>query len=362
MGSVRVKISGLNLQRLITKLVDKNIMLNDLVIKNKSIKFSISESDIDRLNKICKAEHKYYVIINHNGIKNFIFKIPYFIGSLVAIIISFVYLYSFNKFIFNVNVSVESELYYDLTRVNSLLAENKILSGISKDKVSNKDIEKLILLNLDDVAGCTVKLDGGNLNISIFPAVVKNENVKFDIKSKYNAVIVEAEAYSGELSVKVGDTVQKGDVLIKNNNGASGKVEGKVYFISTYIYNENQQYSEKTGNVYKVRDLNFMHLFDVKGKNMCPFSNFIVEKCDFYISPNYLIPITVKENVYYEVELKNKIVPFEEVETDVLNSVYNEALKQVSDKSKITNVSYSVVKEGPYTRADCFIETIVSLI
>ncbi len=361
MGNVRVKINGLNLQRLISRLVDKNILLNDVEIKNKTVKFSINESDLDALDKICKIEHKYYVVISRSGLKNFLSKLPYFLGALVAIIISTTYLFSFNKFVYNVNVSAESELPYNLTKVNQLLIEREIQSGMLKSEVSIKEIEKLILLTFEDISGCSVELDGGNLNIKIFPATVKEEINKSDIKSKYNAVITSAEAFSGTLAVKVGDIVQIGDVLINNENGASGKVEGKVYFVATQIYNENQQYAEKTGKSYKVRNLNFLNLFSVKGKNRCPFSNFIVEKCDFYVAPNYLLPLSVEEDVYYEVEMKSKTVPFEEVETEVLSAVYNEALKQIDDKDKITNVSYSVVKEGQYTRADCFIEVIISL-
>lgn len=362
MGSVRVKISGLNLPRLIERLIDKNVMVNDVVTKGRSVKFTINENDIDVLNKVCKIEHKYYVVISNSGLKNVLNKMPYLLGAMLAIVISFLYIYSFDKFVVDVSVVAESEMSFDLGEVNQKLKERGVVSGMLKKNVNISEIQKMLLLNFDDISGCTAKLDGGNLLIKIFPATKKYETNYDDLFSKYNAVITKAEAHSGKLKVKVGDVVQKGDLLIKNENGASGLVEGKVYFVGTVVYNENQQYAEKTGKTYKTKNINFCNLFIVKGKNRCTFSNYLVEKCDFYISPNYLFPIKVEEFIYYEVEMKERIVPFEKVETNMTTSAYNEALKNVPNKDKITNVTYSEVKDGPYTRVDCFIETVINIL
>ncbi len=362
MGKVRVKIAGLNLPRLINRIVDKNIYIDDIVIKTRSVKFSLNESDLKKLDEICKVEHKYYIVLQKSNIKSLLHKLPYFIGALLAFIISFTYIYSFDKFVLNIDVSYKSELPYDLTKINNLLYDDGIVSGMLKSQVSTTDIQNKILLNINDISGCTVTLNGGRLDICVFPAVEQYEKDKTDIVSKYNAVVTKIETYVGEAAVKVGDIVQIGDVLIKNKEGAKGIIEGKVYFVSTIIYNENRQYTEKTGNSYRVRNINFCNLFKINGKNKCPFQSFVLEKSNTFITENYLLPVYVEEETYYEVEIKNKIIPFEEVESQITNSAYEDAIKKVPDKEKITNVTYSVVKEGSYTRVDCFIEAEITLI
>ncbi len=361
MGEVRVKIVGLNLPRLINRLIEKNVLVTNLVYSGKSVKFSLPASDLEILNKICKIEHKYYVILQKSGLKQLLSRIPYFLGTLVAIIISYLYMYSFNSFIFNVDINCNSDLPYDLTNLNQLLYENGIVAGMKKNELSVKNIQNLIMLNIDDLSGCSVILNGGNLNIEIYPSTKKIEVSTDDIVSKYNAVVTKAEAYSGELLVKPGDIIEIGDTLIKNKNGASGKIEGKVYFVSTIIYNENQQYTERTGNTYKLKNINFCNWFKINGQNKCGFASFEVEKVKKYVATNLVFPIAIEEEIYYEVQIKTKVVPFETVESSVTNSAYNEALKLVPNKDNISNVTYSVVKEGPYTRVDCFIESIVDL-
>lgn len=361
MSTVTVKISGLNLPRLVNRLVEKNICLNNLKIKPKFIKFEIDEANLSALDAVCKTEHKYYTIISKNGFKRVLGRLPYLFGAFLALIISSAYLFSFNQFVFDVELSYNSNLPYDMTKVESVLKENGIVPGMKKRDLNISDLQNLLLLGVEDISGCSVKVMGGKVCVCVYPATEKYEVNESDIVSKYNAVVTDAEAYSGELMVGRGDIVQVGDVLIKNNNGASGKVEGKVYFVSTIIYNENQQYLEKTGREYKVRNINFLNIFSIKGQNRCDFSSFVTEKCDFYVSKNYLFPISVTDEIYYEVEIKSKVVPFEEVETSITGKAYAEAIKKVPDPSKVENVTYSVVKEGSYTRVDCFVETIISL-
>lgn len=360
-NEVRVKISGLNLSRPIERLVSKGVFIDNLVTKKNSIKFSISQSDLKTLNEVCKKEHKFYTIIYKNGFKQVLSRIPYMFGGFLALIIIYAYMFAFNLFIFDVNIKCESTLPYDLSKVRDLLNENGIESGMFKAGFSSKDIERLILMELDDVAGCSVIRQGGKLDIYIYPATIKYENNGKDIVSNYDAVITEIDVFAGKPNVSVGDIVKKGDILIKNNNGAQGEVKGKVYFVSTVIYNENRQFIEKTGNIFKTRDYSILNKTFIKDQNKCTFSTYLTEKCSFYISYNYLLPILCTETIYYEANIINKIIPFEEVEQDILSDAYSEAYSKVPDKNAEMNVSYSIVKDGAYTRVDCFIECEVSL-
>lgn len=359
---VTVKISGLNLSRIVTKLINKNILISNLITKTKSIKFSVNESDLKALDEICRQEHKFYVVVSSNGFKNLLNKLPYLIGAILAIIITASYIYSFSGFIFDVEVSYVSSQSFDLKSTYAVLEKYKIKSGIRRSDVDTREIQNLILLECEDVAGCTVKRVGGVLKIVVYPATSKKDINKQDIVSKYDAVITYAEAFVGELKVKVGDIVKAGDILIKSNEGADGKIEGKVYFVSTIIYNENKQELRKTGKVYSISNINFCNIFSIKSKNLCPFSNFLVEKCDFYLTENFLIPIKIEKLNFYEVEVFDKVIPFSEVESSVLDDAYNQAFLTVPNKDSITNVTYSVVSEGFYTRVDCYIETNISLI
>jgi len=233
---------------------------------------------------------------------------------------------------------------------------------MSKKNFLEKDIKNIIMLSVDDIEDCDVEYKGNLLNICIYPAVKKYEVTAENIYSNYDAVIEQAEAYVGILKIKAGDIVKKGDLLIENNLGASGKIRGKVYFVATKIYNENQQIVKYTGREYITKDYSIFNKFIIKSKNYCDFKQFYVENCTFSINKNIFIPIICNKKIYKEIIIEDIVVPFSDVENKIKEETYNEALKKVNNFNDITNVSYSVVKEGSYIRVDCFIETIMDLI
>ena len=122
----------------------------------------------------------------------------------------------------------------------------------------------------------------------------KKENVSVsNIYSKFNAVITDINIYAGNTNLKVGDLVKEGDLLIENNNGASGKILGKVYYTDCLIYNENQVIENKTGRFIETSDvLLFNKKLHKRIKNI-EFMNYIEENCVFCVSKNNFLPISL---------------------------------------------------------------------
>lgn len=362
MDFVCVKITGLNLIRIVNRLVEKNVCVNHLVIKPKFIKFVIAEKDLLVLDEICKKEHKFYQIIYKNGFKQLFLKIPYMFGAILASLIITIYFVSISLFIKSVDVEYKSNNFYDLSYVNQLLKDKGIVAGMRKSKFSISEIQKLIMLEVDSVEGCEVRLNGNNLSICIYPATLKYEVETENLYSKFDGVVTFAEAYSGNLKVQVGDTISKGDLLIENNNGASGKILAKVYFSSTKIYNENRQELQFTGQTYTVKDFLIYPKFWIFGNNNCIFSKFVVEKRSFYVSKNLFLPILCQENIYREVEIIEKTIPFDEVKEKIKDDLLFETKQKISNFDEISNITYSIVTENNYTRIDCFVEAIVQIV
>ncbi len=361
-SSVYVKISGLNLTRLIDRLISKSILIDDLQTKNRTIKFKIKEKDLPVLDDVCKIEHKYYVILQRNGIKQFFFKLPYFFGTILALVIVSCYFYSYSLFINNINISVESTQSYQISKVYKVLENYEIEVGMNKNLISTQELREQLLLELDDIEDCKVELNGVNLNIYIYPAVTKESTGSKTLVSKYNAIITFAEAYNGKLMVSVGDLVQIDDVLIESDTVAQGVVRGKVYFTGTIIFNENQQTIEKTGKTFVTRDYIILNIFSIKSKENCTFSNYLTENCDFYLNQGFGFPIKVTQTIYYETYIRNLFVPFESVEEEVKSQAYDLAYLQIDTEGEITNVTYSIVREDNIIRVDCFIEVECDLI
>lgn len=354
MNSVCVKIYGLNLHRLINKLVESNVFVNDLKIKKNHIVFCIEENSLVKLEKICKSERKRFTIVSKSKFKTLLSLYNRMFGFLLSTIIVFCYLFSFNNFICYVNVECESDEYKK--EVVAILKENDISIGTLKSDRSVNEIEELILEKCESIKGCAVDYCGGRLNIVLHLAKKENDVGAKEIYSKHNAIITKINISAGETKVKVGDVVKKGDLLIKSDVNASGEIFGKVCFVATKIYNEKQIIQKETGKFLDNKIFKIRNKILYKQQNINIFSNYIAEKCDFYILDNYFIPMKCEILRYYEVENIEIKIPFAEVENKIKNELYNEAVASVSDLNSIKNVAYSVVEEDGVYKVDCLIE------
>lgn len=359
-GIIRIKIEALNAGTIVNKIIDSGVYIKNLKEKTKYVTFEVSESDEITIKKICKTFHRRYEIISKNNFVNHLRKIKYYFGFVVAVTIMSIFIFTSNLYVYKVNVSVLSDNNFDLENINNLLKENNIVDGIKKKDIDITKLQNLIISSQDNVAGCKVKQNGGVLDIVIYPGLLKENVSTENIYSNFDAVITNIEIYAGKTNLKVGDLVRKGDLLIENNNGAAGKITGKIYLSDYLIYNENQYEKVKTGNIIKKRSVSIFNKNLSKSTKFDIFSNFFEENCVFYVSKNMFLPLQIIETTYSEFELKDVVVPFEMQEENLKNKLYNSLIQDVGDE-KVTNVTYSVVRENNLIRLDCFIECEIDL-
>lgn len=363
-GVLKIKFEGLNSSKIINNIIDSGIMLKNIKEKRKYILFEIKESDEKEFRQICKMYHKRFEILSRNNFVGALKKSRYYFGFVLSNVLIFLFLFSFNLFVYEVNIKVSSKFDFDTRNIENILRENGVVVGMKKSDLERERLEKLILSSQENVSGCTIKQNGGVLNIEIYPAVLKEEVSKENIYSKYNAVVTKVNIFSGKSDLKVGDFVKTNDLLIENDNGASGEILGKIYFTDYLIYNENQTVKEFTGEFIEKTSVSiFNKNLNKRGKNIS-FSNFVEENCVFYVSKYNFVPVKFIKTKYKEFVYKDKVIKFLEKENELKKTIYNEVYNKVDEKfkEKITNVTYSIVTENNLTRLDCFIECEIDLV
>ena len=219
----------------------------------------------------------------------------------------------------------------------------------------------MILENFNDISGCTVKSSGGTLDVIIYPATLKEQMSKLDVISKYDAVISKIEVYAGETDLKEGDIIRVGDILIKNNNGASGKIIGKIYFSDYLIYNEIQPKKVFTGKIFNETNISLFNKKLLKTRKNAENQLYLEENCVFCLSKNLFFPINIIKTQYREFFYENQIIGFDLVEKELKDKLYTQLLSKIENADTITNVTYSVVRENNLVRLDCFIECEIDL-
>jgi len=102
-------------------------------------------------------------------------------------------------------------------RIKAIAADHGLRSGAAKNSVKEKEIETSILLNVPEVAWVGVKITGTRAVVEIVEKTMAKTEDKTpaDIVATKDGVITELIAIAGQAAVKKGDTVRRGDILIK---------------------------------------------------------------------------------------------------------------------------------------------------
>lgn len=363
-GTIKIKLEGLNSGKIINALVDNGVILKNLKEKYKYVTFEICENNEELFKSICKKYRKRYEIISKNNFLNLLKRMKNYFGFLVSTCLVVAFIFSFNLYIFRVDLTVSSNNFFDVSSVEKLLKQKGIVAGMQKKELNISSLQQMIIASQENISGCTIKRNGGLLEVVIYPGILKENVSTENAYSKYNAVITMVDVYAGRTDLKVGDFVKQGDLLIKNDNGVKGKILGKVYFSDFLIFNENQMIKEFTGNEICKTNISLLKkpLFKII-KNI-DFSNYIEENCVFSVSKNTFLPIDLVKTTYKEFVYKETKVDFLTVQDKLKDDVFNNVLKKVDDRFKdnITNTTYSVVREDNLIRLDCFIECEIDLI
>ena len=362
MKQLKVKISGLNLMKIIDYLIKQHLLINNLIIKEKYIIFTIDIKDKEKLDSICKRENKRYIVLNKSIIYRICFKIVSLFGSVFALILCFIYMFSYSSIIFNIKVFNDTNLNYDNDKVYSVLSKNGVNLGNSKGKINRQGIRNILLENLTDISDCLVDYQGSNLLIKIYPEIKKDKVSNENLYSNYDAVVSEINIFSGKSDIKVGDVVKKGDLIVSSDDGSDARVKGKVYFYATKLYNQKQEKKVFSGNYLNYKNILIRNKKLNKTKNMATFSKYLTKKCVFYLTNNYIFPIKIESIYLFEYDVVEEYILFESVEEKIKKDLLEEARKEIPLDAVIIDYTYSVVADGDLVRIDCFIETIVDLV
>ena len=100
-----------------------------------------------------------------------------------------------------------------------------------KNQVASLDLANNLVATFPSVAHAHVRVAGNTLVVDLATAANHQTKQKIDVYAKYDAVIKDVVAYTGQVMVSVGDVVRKGDLLVQGAYADSVAITGEVAFI-----------------------------------------------------------------------------------------------------------------------------------
>ena len=247
------------------------------------------------------------------------------------------------------------------------LLEKLASLGIAKGKsnhikLSNREIEHVLMQEFKQISGVTIKQKGVKVYITIQEATLPEGDHVSSLVSPVSGVVVTNNVVSGISKVKNGDIVLKGQTLAVPEDGktVSATFEIRTFYHETMIYSENVVSYVKTG---RKKTQNSIEIFGFKLKNnkKCPFTLYESTRTKRYAFYNLFLPIICTSETFEELKKQETTVPFQEVENALKQKLYLQTKAHLPLDVQEKNTTFATFQEKDKTRLDCYIEAIIKV-
>lgn len=309
LGYVRITVEGYYTERFINICINSKILIWNIKREKGGIKLflNVGINDFKKLSAIAKKTKCRIKINKKRGMpfllnryrKRKIFAI--FLVIVIALIMAS------SKYVWNIDIQIEDGEQID--GIEQDLTEGGLSVGKRKNKINSSEIIQKIRLKRKDISWMGIELKGTNAIVKIVKAKeapeIIDENDYTNIVANKSGIITKIVAQNGTAKVKVGDTVEKGTVLIEGTMSGKytdmryvhsiGEAEAKVWYSKTeriYYRNDIKEYTKNEENKYSVKINNFkINLY----KTLSNFENYdtIETEKKVKIFSNLYLPISI---------------------------------------------------------------------
>ena len=342
-------IKGLNQEKLFNEIGKiAHVTQVDRKTKNETT-FACSFFERKKVQKILLNKNIQIISTKNEGFLPKIQKIFTSYGVILAFFLFFIFYFAQSNFIWQYKITGNETL--TQTEIIDYLKQN---FSHNKSNLNTKSVEVELLEHFDQLSFVSCIVKGQTLVLNVKEKLLPEEMFgEFQpiVSNKY-AKIKEIELISGTLTVKVGDIVKKGDVLVEpytiDTSGQMRSVEPKAKIIAE-VYNEgdSEHYAQKieierTGRVAEKNIITLFGLEIYTYQDDTIFEMYETEQETISLVKNLPLPLKMEKIQMYEVEKKIVQSDFEQVKEQYVEKARLKALNNCENYDTIIEEYYAI--------------------
>ena len=360
LGFVNITVEGFFTERFINNCINNKIFLWGLKRKNSTLlTVNVNINNFKEIHHIarktkCKVKinsKKGLPIILHRYRKR---KLVIFLLIPIAILI-----FISSTYIWNIEILGAENI--NTVELLAQLNEQGVGIGKRKSSVDSENVIDNIRLKRTDIAWISIDMKGTNVIVTIVEAEKKPEIIAKDeycnIVATEQGLITKITADTGTAMVKVGDIVEKGDILIGGYMQgkytdtryvhAKGEVKAKVWYTKKISSGLTREISEETGiveNKYSININNFkINLY----KSLPNFENYdtINETNKIKLFSNFYLPIEITKTTFIEKNKTKVTYGINELKQILIKELEEQFSQEGIDKLNIVNKVVNVFEK-----------------
>lgn len=352
LGYLKISVEGYYIERFINICKNNKIAIWNLK-RNKDISIQF-KARINEFKEICKIAKKTKCKVKIESKKG----VPFLLNKykkrkifLFFLIFLLIIIALSSNFVWNVEITEENGEV--LANIEKDIEEAGLKIGKIKSKINTKEIINQIRLKREDIAWMGIELKGTNAIVKLVKADEKpeivDENEYCSIISDKVGIITKISAQNGTANVKVGDTVNIGDVLIQGwmegkYTGiryvhAKGEIEAKVWhtkYARIYYNTTERKETGESENKYTIKINNFKINLTKKLSKFEIYDTIETEN-KIKLFSNFYLPISLIKTTNKEVKEEQKIYNYEEAKNIGIQQLREELDNEIENKEKIVN-------------------------
>jgi similar to stage IV sporulation protein len=351
-GYLLISIKGRGIARLLNLTARNHIHFWDLRHRGNIITVKIRPRDFKRLRPLIKKTACKVKILDKRGTPFIIINGWRRKGLVLGIVLFCFVFYFLSLFIWN--VSIEGNIDVETEEILAVLDRHEVKNGIRKNQIDLSELERTLLLEIEELKWVGASIRGVYLNIQIVERLMEPPiEESTDLFASKDGLITEILVLAGQAVVEIGDTVQRGQLLISGKmkvpdeyaayaedeepemkiieTKARGMVDALVWYESyaeVPLYHVNKR---KTGNltnsIYLIAgDKNFR----VWGPESSPYRNYELEIIKRTLAwRNLRLPVELVNNNYWEYEVEIRPVSPHQALEEARNQALAKAKSQL---------------------------------
>ncbi|NLB53584.1 MAG: sporulation protein YqfD [Syntrophomonadaceae bacterium] len=213
-GIIGIRLFGTKVEKVINMALARGIYIWEIKRREDFLEFKIRRSAYEALSNIVSENNYKMEIINEKGLpffKNTIKRRFGFFGGAVLFLLAIYFVSSFIWFIEVVNNEK-----VDSGTIMMTAARHGLYKGAAKWNFSRTDVEEAMMLDINQLSYIKVDIRGVKATIEVVEKILPGDEITgpCHIVAAKDGVVEEILLLEGQVNVKEGDVVSKGDILI----------------------------------------------------------------------------------------------------------------------------------------------------
>lgn len=340
-GTITMEIESFMPEKFINLLWKNGIAAKNIKkINITTVVLDVKLSDYVEISKVAKKTDTRIVIIGRNGLSFFLMKIRSRFALLFGVILFVCLIYYLSTFLWNIEISTER--YISPFELRNQIKGFGVTAGLRKKNIDVYDIENKILRNNDEIMWVRARIEGVKLKVDVMerqsPPIIIVDGTPRDLIANKDGIVVRVFTTEGTAVVINGDSIQKGDILVKGEQGkegalypvhAQGEVIAKTFYEEIKEVPLSSTSRIKTGNSISNLYFKFANKKIYLKNSLIPYANY-----DKIETNN---KFTTKE-IYYEVQEKNIPADAAKITAEIYSNILKKLDKNVKIMDKIVDV------------------------